>query len=159
MQELSCDLKQAAQFEKYLDLAAEEVFSTMMGIHCTPVEECAASEREAVSAVIGLAGSMSGSLVLHCGSQASMRIAEFLTGVAPEKVDATVRDAIGETCNMLAGAWKSFDPAMSSGCLLSTPTVVAGSNYELFSQRAPMRIERSYQFESMHLTITIFCEA
>jgi hypothetical protein len=42
--------------------------------------------------------------------------------------------------------------------MLSTPTVVAGSNFELFSQRAPIRIERSYQFESMTFTVTIFCE-
>jgi chemotaxis protein CheX len=87
-----------------------------------------------------------------------MRMAECLTGAAPKEVDATVRDAVGELCNMLAGAWKSLDPVMCSGCMLSTPTVVAGSNFELFSQRAPIRIERSYQFESMTFTVTIFCE-
>jgi hypothetical protein len=47
---------------------------------------------------------------------------------------------------------------MSSGCLLSTPTVVAGNHYELFSQRASVRIERSYRFETMTFTVTIFCD-
>ncbi len=69
-----------------------------------------------------------------------------------------VRDAVGEIANMLAGAWKGFDPELSSGCLLSTPTVVAGTNYQLFSQRAPMRLERSYRFEESGFSVSLFCE-
>ncbi|MGA8111762.1 MAG: chemotaxis protein CheX, partial [Acidobacteriaceae bacterium] len=78
--------------------------------------------------------------------------------MAPEGVDGLVRDAMGEVGNMVAGAWKGFDPKLASGCLLSTPTVVAGDSYELFSQRAPIRIERSYSFEDFGLSVTIFCE-
>jgi chemotaxis protein CheX len=147
-----------SRFEGNLDHATDEVFSTMMGVHCEPVVDGAGLEREAISAVIGLAGAMSGSMVLHSGRQVAMRMAERLTGAAPKEVDATVRDAAGELCNMLAGAWKSLDPVMCSGCMLSTPTVIAGSSFEVFSQRAPIRIERSYQFESMTFTVTIFCE-
>jgi len=73
-------------------------------------------------------------------------------------VDAMVRDAVGEVCNMIAGAWKGFDPALASGCLLSTPTVVAGSSYRLFSQRAPVRIERAYRFEDLTFAISLSCE-
>lgn len=87
-----------------------------------------------------------------------MRIAEKMTGIDPGEVDGMVRDAIGEVCNMVAGAWKGFDPALASGCLLSTPTVVAGTSYELFSQRAPIRVERSYRFEDLTFQITISCE-
>ena len=87
-----------------------------------------------------------------------MRMAEKMMGLAPAEVDEMVRDAIGEVCNMVAGAWKGFDPSLASGCLLSTPTVVAGTSYELFSQRAPIRIERSYRFEELTFAITISCE-
>jgi len=149
---------EVGRFSKDLDRAADEVFSTMAGVRCLPVESEGSPERETISAVIGLAGALSGSLVLHCGQRAALRIAERLTGVAPESLDAIVRDAVGEMCNMVAGAWKGFDPNLASGCLLSTPTVVAGSSYELFSQRAPIRIERCYSFEDLTLTITIFCE-
>jgi len=146
------------RFEEFLDRATDEVFSTMLGAPCTPAEAPPASDGGAISAVIGLAGAMSGSLVLHASSAAACRIAARMTGVEPETVDALVRDAIGEVCNMIAGAWKGFDAVLASGCLLSTPTVVAGSSYELFSQRAPVRIERHYRFEEMTLTVTIFCE-
>ena len=148
-----------ARFEENLDRAVEEVFSTMVGVSCVPSSGAAGSpEGETISAVVGLAGAISGSLVVHCGSEGAMRIAEGMTGAAPESVDAMVRDAIGEVGNMVAGAWKGADPRLASGCLLSTPTVVAGTSYELFSQRAPIRIERSYRFAERSLSVTIFCE-
>jgi chemotaxis protein CheX len=141
-----------------LDRSVHEVFSTMMAAECVPVEDNVAQERETISAVIGLAGALSGSMVLHSGSRAAIAMAERLTGVVPDGLDAMVRDAIGEVCNMIAGAWKGVDPALASGCLLSTPTVVSGSSYELFSQRAPLRMERGYRFAACSFSITLFCE-
>jgi len=158
MAAFSGTVKEADRFEEYLDRAVSEVFSVMMGVDCVVAENGAAGERENISAVVGLAGAMSGSLVLHSGRRAAMRMSELMTGSAPDGLDATVRDAVGEVCNMVAGAWKGFDAVMCAGCLLSTPTVVAGCSYELFSQRAPVRIERSYRFEDLTLTMTIFCE-
>lgn len=147
-----------ARFEEFLDRATDEVFTTMIGVACKPAAAKAAAGDSWISAVIGLAGAMSGAMVLHASGEGAMRIAERMTGVPPDGVDAMVRDAIGEVCNMIAGAWKGFDPALASGCLLSTPTVVAGSSYELFSQRAPVRIERHYSFEDFPLSVTIFSE-
>jgi chemotaxis protein CheX len=147
-----------AQLEVFLDRAIDEVFSTMMGVGCVPADGSSGTGQGTISAVIGLAGVLSGSLVLHTGVEAAMRIAERMMGTAPVDVDGMVRDAVGEVCNMVAGAWKGFDPALASGCLLSTPTVVAGASYELFSQRAPIRIERNYRFENMTIAITISCE-
>ena len=146
------------QFETFLDRATDEVFSTMLGSGCTPTEAAPPSDGGAISAVIGLAGEMSGSLVLHSSSVTAMRIAERMTGVGPEEVDALVRDAVGEMCNMVAGAWKGRDPLLISGCLLSTPTVVSGTSYQLFSQRAPIRIERRYRFEELTFMIILSCE-
>ncbi len=149
---------ETAQFEIHLDQATDEVFSTMVGVSCVPATESAGPEAETISAVIGLAGALSGSLVLHSSAAAAMHIVERMTGIEPDGVDAMVRDAVGEVCNMIAGAWKGLDPALASGCLLSTPTVVAGTSYQLFSQRAPIRIERRYRFEELTLTISISCE-
>lgn len=144
-----------ARWEEHLDRAVEEVFSTMVGVSCAR-SESAPGDGERFSAVIGLAGALSGSLVLRTGRSDAGRIAERMTGAAAEP--AIVRDAVGEICNMVAGAWKGRDPKLSSGCLLSTPTVVEGDKYELFSQRARVRIERTYQCEEMNLSLTLFCD-
>jgi chemotaxis protein CheX len=143
------------RWEEHLDRAAGEVFATMVGVSCVLAEPAAAAEPETISAVIGLAGALSGSLVLRVGRAAAERIAERLTGAAADP--PLVRDAVGEVCNMVAGAWKGLDPQLSSGCLLSTPTVVAGASYDVFSQRAPLRIERAYRFEDRAFSLTLSC--
>ena len=146
------------RFKGDLDRATNEVFSTMLGVGCEPVSAEAGTGGESLSAVIGLAGALSGSLVLYTTSEAAMCMAEKMMGIAPAEVDEMVRDAIGEVCNMIAGAWKGFDPLLASGCLLSTPTIVSGSSYELFSQEAPIRIRKGYRFEKLTFTVTITCE-
>jgi len=151
-------VEQIARFERDLDRAADEVFTTMMGVGCVPSVFDPSAERETISAVIGLAGAMSGCLVLQCGFQAAMAIAGRLIGVESRELDGMVRDAVGEVANMVAGAWKGFDSILSSGCLLSTPTVISGTSYELFGQHAPIRIERTYRFADRSLTMTIYCD-
>ena len=48
------------KFEEFLDRATDEVFSTMLGSGCAPTEASVAADHGAISAVIGLAGAMSG---------------------------------------------------------------------------------------------------
>lgn len=147
--------EQIERWNQHLDRAVEEVFSTMVGVSCGPAVASPVAEPEMISAVVGLAGAVSGALVLRTGRRSAERLAERLTGAPSEP--AIARDAVGEICNMLAGAWKRFDPRLSSGCMLSTPTLVAGDRYEVFSQRAPLRTERAYGFEEEKFSLTLFC--
>jgi chemotaxis protein CheX len=115
-------------------------------------------EGETVAALIGLAGALTGTVVVQCSRAGAMRACGCLTGVESTEVDATVRDAMGEVANMVSGAWKGYDPELASRCLLSTPTLVVGKRYELFSRRALIRIERSYRFEEHVCAVTISCQ-
>jgi chemotaxis protein CheX len=150
--------KKLSELSANLDRAVDEVFRTMLSVECAPAPAAQEAGSDTISAVIGLAGALSGSLVLQSTEEVARRMAALMTGVDPETVDAMVRDAVGEIANMLAGAWKGLDRQLSSGCLLSTPTVVAGTSYQLFSQRAPTRLERSYRFEERQLTVSLFCD-
>jgi chemotaxis protein CheX len=147
-----------AQLEQYLDRAMGEVFGTMLGVSCARTESAARMEGQTIAALIGLAGAMSGTLVLQSESASGMRVAELMTGVGTTEVDSMVRDAMGEMANMVAGAWKGYDAVLSSKCLLSTPTVVVGSKYELFSRRATIRIDRVYGFEGSAFSVSVACE-
>jgi chemotaxis protein CheX len=150
--------EEIAQLERYLDRAVEEVFSTMIGVGCSRTSSPHPTDGIMIAALIGLAGAMSGTLVLQTEGPAAMRVSELMTGLAPTEVDPTVRDAMGEMANMIAGAWKGYDPQLSSACLLSTPTIVVGRRYELFSRRSVIRIDRVYAFESFLCTISLACE-
>ena len=154
--------KQIDPFSVYghcMDEAVQEVFSLMMGMTCASVDDCPVDEPETISAVIGLAGAMSGTCVLRSGEGTAMRMAGALTGIEMEALDDTVKDAIGEICNMVAGAWKGKLPVLASSCMLSTPTVVTGTNYQLHTQRPEFRIERYYCFETLTFAVTLVCES
>lgn len=142
-----------------MDESIEEVFSLMMGVQCTPCADCTAESPETISAVIGLAGAMSGTCVLRGGVKTAMRMAGALTGMEMTALDDTVKDAIGEICNMVAGAWKGKLPGLASNCMLSTPTVVTGTNYQLHIQRPQFRIERCYGFDRHMFSLTVVCES
>ncbi len=147
----------AAQVE-LLDQTIEEVFSMMMGIACIPTESPAPPSNE-VTAVVGLAGALSGAYVINVTDAAALRIAGALMGVPSTEVDDMVKDSIGEVCNMLAGGWKGRFPQLASECMLSVPTIVTGRDYRIHIQKPCVRIERCYQFESHLLSISILCEA
>lgn len=159
MATLTRELIQDVPHVLYLDEAIDEVFRLMMGVPCGPVEEQPAVDRENITAVIGLAGAISGACVLKSGEQVALRIAEFLVGVRPASIDDTVMDAVGEVCNMIAGAWKGKYTALASGCMLSTPAVVTGTNYHLHMQRPEFRVDRMYRFEEHVLSLSIVCDS
>lgn len=149
---------EAAAQVNLLDQTLEEVFSMMMGISCTPTEEPASASNE-VTAVVGLAGALSGAYVINVTDSAALRIAGALMGMPATEVDDMVKDSIGEVCNMLAGGWKGRFPKLASECMLSVPTIVTGRDYRLHIQKPSVKIERTYKFESHLLSINILCEA
>src|ERR1035437_8543568 len=95
---------------KNLDASVEEVFHLMLGVECLRVPGPIEVEEESVTAVVGFGGLLSGACVFKSGSSAAMKIAAHMTGMEFEDVDDTVKDGIGEICNMLAGAWKGKVP-------------------------------------------------
>ncbi len=150
--------QEIARLEEYLDRAMGEVFEKMIGLSCRQAADAEAPEGETIAALIGLAGALTGTVVVQCTRPTAMRVCGCLTGVESTELDETVRDALGEVANMVAGAWKGYDPELASRCLLSTPTVVVGSRYELFSRRALIRIDRNYRFEDQVCAVTISCQ-
>lgn len=153
------ELPQGSAHALHLDDAVDEVFRLMMGVACVPFESETEECMETVTAVIGLAGTMSGACTLCCGLKTALRMAECMVGAHPLKLDAMVKDAIGEVCNMVAGAWKGKHAALASGCMLSTPAVVTGSSYQLHMQQQEFRVDRTYRFEEHTLSISIICES
>ena len=146
-------------YGRSMDEAVEEVFSLMMGVHCASVDDCPDDGAEIISSVIGLAGAMSGTCVLRCEERTARRIAGALTGTEFKSLDNLVKDAMGEVCNMVTGAWKGRHPVFASKCMLSTPTVVTGSSYQLHTQRPELRIERYYRFEACSFSFSLVCES
>jgi chemotaxis protein CheX len=141
-----------------LEASVEEVFQTMLGVHCERAEPPAAHAAESVTAVVGFGGALSGACVFRTGGADSLRIAARMTGMEFAEIDDTVKDAIGEICNMLAGSWKGRVPQLAANCGLSIPAVITGRNYKLHVQAPEFKLDQSYSFEDASFDVTIICD-
>jgi len=141
-----------------LDASVEEVFRLMMGLECKRVKGPAVTENESVTAVVGFGGVLSGACVFKSGGKAAMTIAAQMTGMEFSAIDDTVKDAIGEICNMLAGAWKGKVPELAANTGLSVPAVITGHDYKLHVQAPEFQIHHIYQFNDQVFEVTIVCD-
>ena len=112
--------------------------------------------RSHLSSVLG--GLLSGACVFKSGETAALTIAAKLTGMEFSEIDDTVKDAMGEVCNMLAGAWKGKVPDLSANCGLSIPAVITGHDYNIHVQAPEFSLHHFYQFEEMMFEVTIICD-
>jgi chemotaxis protein CheX len=145
-----------------LDASVEEVFRLMLGVHCMREADADCmrtnAEPESVTAVVGFGGLLSGACLFRCGATTAMRVAAHMTGMEFNEIDNTVKDAIGEICNMLAGAWKGKVPDLAANCGLSVPAVITGRDYNLHVQAPEFQINHVYRFEDASFAVTIVCD-
>ncbi|MGD0482603.1 MAG: chemotaxis protein CheX [Terracidiphilus sp.] len=141
-----------------LDASVEEVFRLMLGIECRREAGQAVLERESVTAVVGFGGLLSGACVFRSGARTAMKIAAQMTGMEFDVIDNTVKDGIGEICNMLAGAWKGKVPELAANCGLSVPAVITGRDYNLHVQAPEFQLHHAYRFGEEIFEVTIVCD-
>ncbi len=159
---MGCSLRESMHLvsdPKNLDASVEEVFRLMLGVNCQrytgPAE---IGEPESVTAVVGFGGLLSGACVFRSGSSAAIRIAAHMTGMEFEEVDDTVKDGIGEICNMLAGAWKGKVPDLAANCSLSIPAVITGRDYKIHVQAPEFKLHHTFKFDDASFEVTIICD-
>ena len=159
---MACSMRESLHLvsdPKNLDDSVEEVFKMMLGVNCeryTGPEET--GEPESVTAVVGFGGVLSGACVFRSGASAAIKVASHMTGMALEEVDDTVKDGIGEICNMLAGAWKGKVPDLAANCGLSIPAVITGQDYKLHVQAPEFKLYHTYHFDDASFEVTIICD-
>jgi chemotaxis protein CheX len=141
-----------------LDASVEEVFHLMLGVDCRREALPAAIEAETVTAVVGFGGVLSGACVFRTGGSAAMKVAARMTGMEFAEIDDTVKDGIGEICNMLAGAWKGKVPNLAANCGLSVPAVITGRDYRIHVQAPEFQLRHFYRFEDACFEVTIVCD-
>jgi chemotaxis protein CheX len=141
-----------------LDASVEEVFQLMLGLNCRRGSGPVDQEPESVTAVVGFGGLLSGACVFTTGRTVALKIAAHMTGMEFEEIDDTVKDGIGEICNMLAGAWKGKVPDLAANCGLSVPAVITGRDYRLHVQAPEFQLHHLYRFEDSSFAVTIVCD-
>lgn len=126
--------------------AAKEVLSVMVGLHATDPEGEEPGVLSDFTAMVGLAGALCGIVTVRCGANSGSRIAAKMLGVEASNASEQ-SDAVGEICNMVAGNFKANVPGMEDQCMLSVPTVIQGSEYEVHSLAVGKRIDEALILE------------
>jgi chemotaxis protein CheX len=147
---------------KNLDASVDEVFRLMLGVDCRREQDATIAvvspSDESVTAVVGFGGVLSGACVVRMSAEAARRVAGAMTGMDFTEVDDTVKDAIGEICNMLAGTWKGKVPDLAANCGLSVPAVITGRDYNLHVQAPEFQLQHSFAFNNQRFAVTIVCD-
>lgn len=136
---LNAEVAEATQmsedsFAQYIIDATKDVFNTMVMLELQdsyPLEEPVTKFQCSVTGMVGLAGTYTGILSIHCPQTFALRIASNMLGMDIDEMCEDVNDAVGEIANMLAGSVKQM---LSKGGLdinLSIPTVISGEEYTI----------------------------
>ncbi|MGA9063329.1 MAG: chemotaxis protein CheX [Terracidiphilus sp.] len=141
-----------------LDASVEEVFRLMLGIKCERDARPAAVEHESVIAMVGFGGLLSGACVFRSGARAALKIAAQMTGMEFCGIDETVKDGIGEICNMLAGSWRGKVPGLAANCSLSIPAVITGRDFTVCVVVPEFHVRHVYRFGDEAFEISIVCD-
>ena len=156
-QSLRQSVERVAQPEN-LDHSVDEVFRLMLGMECVHEPGAVPRGDESVTAVVGFGGLLSGACVLRSSADDAKKLAAQMTGMEFLTLDDTVKDAIGEICNMVAGAWKGKVPELAANCGLSVPAVITGHDYTLHVQAPEFELHHVYRHGDLHFAVTIVCD-
>jgi chemotaxis protein CheX len=143
------------RFNQALDHAASEVFEMMVGTPLGPMDQATLPRVVDYTAMIGLAGDLCGVLCFRCSLESAGKIAARMLGMDECSSAESIRDALGEICNMVAGSFKAQLSDIATQCMLSVPTVVSGKDYELFPLADGLRVQVSKSFEDALVWMTL----
>ena len=115
-----------------MEVAAREVFELMLGCHLA-VQTAFPSGACDITSMVGLAGKLCGVLSVRCDAKSAALMTSKMLGIKVDKVGAEMSDAMGEIANMVAGNFKNKISGLGDGCMLSPPTVITGSDYNMHS--------------------------
>ena len=136
-----------------LELATREVFDIMVNTKLELLTGKEPAELD-ITAMIGLAGSLCGVISVRCSSEAARVIAARMLGVPTVESDRSMRDAVAEIVNMVAGNFKS-KLSGSSHCMLSIPTVITGADYQLCAVDVGQIEQLFVAFDKYPLTVSM----
>lgn len=137
-----------------IESAAKEVFELMLGAELKPATGDIREEFD-ITAMVGFAGQLRGVLTVRCNHDTAVRMASKMLGIFRPAAKQDVKDAFGEVGNMIAGNLKNKISGAGDACMLSVPTVIAGSDYSVHSLADSGAVEVRQMFEGSPVLLAL----
>jgi chemotaxis protein CheX len=142
--------------ECVLEQVAQSVFSTMLNIDLTRVEQPVPPHAELLLATVQIAGKWTGSVVLALSSDIARASAANMLQLAVDDVTpGDQQDAAAELVNMIGGNVKGLLPGPS---FLSLPTIVTGREFGQQIHDAEIIENVTLTSESGTLQVTLYMQ-
>jgi chemotaxis protein CheX len=139
-----------------LEAATREVFEVMLGIPLQAVSNAEPPLVADLTVMVGLSGQLRGVLSLHCTAESACLWVSRMLAIEHAEFGPQVRDGIGEIANMVVGSFKrKLPPGVDDNCMISTPTVISGSDYHLHALSGGEHVEVSMGFAGAPLWVTL----
>jgi chemotaxis protein CheX len=121
--------------EQAISTAAREVFATMLNLPLVAGPSMMRNRIEpetfhGVVALVGVAGSWTGTGHISCSPQFAQKVAGALLMTEYDSVNEDVLDAVAEVANMIIGNVKTVFEERLGPLALTVPTVIFGRNYQ-----------------------------
>jgi chemotaxis protein CheX len=145
----------------YVVHATKEVFSTMVMMDvqdAEPLSESVTQFHCSITSMVGLAGTYTGILSLHCPIPLALKITGNMLGMDVDEMCEDVNDALGEIANMLGGYVKQV---LSKGGLdinLSIPTVISGEEYSINAMSDSNCVAIPFTFDGERFLVSLKLE-
>ena len=146
-------------WKSILECGALEVFEMMAGTRLNLNSDHNAEPSGELTAMVGLAGALCGIMTVRCSREAATKFASLMLDGDAVSNPSTVRDALGELCNMVAGNFKAKISNLADTCMLSVPTVISGEDYSMETAEPSDSATVGLLFESEPVWITLVAHA
>lgn len=84
-----------------------------------------------ISGIIGLTGSVTGSMALSFSEKSILKIVSNMLGEEIKEINGDIKDAVGEITNMISGVARKKLESMGLNVSAAIPTVVAGKSHSI----------------------------
>ena len=142
-----------------LESSALEVFEMMAGARMGLNSKTDAEPSGELTAMVGMAGALCGIMTVRCSRETATKCASLMLGGDAVSNPSTVRDALGELCNMVAGNFKAKVANLADTCMLSVPTVISGEDYSMDAAEPTERVTVGLLFEGEPVWVTLVAHA
>ncbi len=136
-----------------------DVFDTMLSFQLETVEDAPATDvtEKRIVGSVNFAGQVCGIILIHIQDEFARNMAAAMLGMTIEEIesDEEVRDVICEISNIVGGNLKSFFNDSGFYCVLSTPSITSGENFDITSLNTERYESISYRYQAYNIRVEV----
>jgi len=140
-----------------------ELFDTMLDMEATPfdVQEVLPVDGRCIIGALSFAGEVIGNIDIQLNDQASRLVTAAMLGMEPEDIedDEEIKDVVREVCNIVGGNLKSGFEDVGLQCVISTPSITSGDDFEIETLNMDRYDKFGFRFEDQVIYVELAVKA